>query len=271
MIPPRPARSLRIVSLNLWGGLASDPLFDFVRQQASRTDLFCFQEALAATEPLSLSCGFRAALYQELSAALPDFEGVFDPVVSWQQRAEDGRPIDVPFGLATFVRRRLAVGARRATRILEHQDTLDAAPGLHRIVRWLQLTPLHVPGGPLLVANYHGIARPGSKLDTDERLEQSRAIRRVLGTHAGPVVLVGDFNLLPETESVRLLADGHRNLVIECAIPSTRSRLNVYFGTPQEQPHADYAFVSPDVRVVDFQVPDVQISDHLPMILDLAF
>jgi endonuclease/exonuclease/phosphatase family metal-dependent hydrolase len=83
--------------------------------------------------------------------------------------------------------------------------------------------------------------------------------------------LIGDFNLLPETESVRLLAAGLRNLVIERAIPSTRSRLNPYYGTPQEQPHADYAFTSPGLQVADFQVPDAEISDHLPMILDLVW
>ena len=59
--------------------------------------------------------------------------------------------------------------------------------------------------------------------------------------------------------------------MIERGIPTTRSRLNPYFGTPQEQPHADYAFVSPELQVADFMVPDVQISDHLPMILDLTF
>ena len=68
-----------------------------------------------------------------------------------------------------------------------------------------------MPGGSLLVGNYHGIARPGSKLDNDERLEQSRAIRRALDAHDGPVVLIGDFNLLPDTESVRLLEAGLRN------------------------------------------------------------
>jgi hypothetical protein len=33
---------------NLWGGLALDPLLQFVREQAPHTDLFCFQEAIAA-------------------------------------------------------------------------------------------------------------------------------------------------------------------------------------------------------------------------------
>jgi endonuclease/exonuclease/phosphatase family metal-dependent hydrolase len=266
-----PAHGLRIVSLNLWGGLAVDPLLDFIRQQEAHADLFCFQEALAAPELLPLECGFHTTLYQEIGEALPAFDGAFDPVVSWPEPTEDGRQLQVPFGLATFARRTLPISARRAARIIDHQDTLDAVPGLHGIVRRLQLTELRTPAGSLLVANYHGIARPGTKLDSDERLEQSRAIRRVLDAHDGPVVLVGDFNLLPDTESVRLLEQGLRNLVIERAIPSTRSRLNPYFGTPREQPHANYAFITPELQVVDFAVPDIQVSDHLPLILDLAF
>jgi hypothetical protein len=266
-----PVRSLRIVSLNVWGGLALQPLLDFIRQQVPTTDLFCFQEVLDGPELISLACGFRTTLYRDLAATLPDFVGAFDPIVDWDQPTEDGRSVRIPYGLATFARRSLPILGRRAASIVDHQDTLDAVPGLFPVVRRLQLTEVRVPAGALLVGNYHGIARPGTKLDSDERLEQSRGIRRVADAHAGPVVLIGDFNLLPETESVRLLEAGLRNLVIERAIPSTRSRLNPYYGTPQEQPHADYAFVSPELPVAEFQVPDVSISDHLPLLLRLAW
>jgi endonuclease/exonuclease/phosphatase family metal-dependent hydrolase len=263
--------TLRIVSLNLWGGQALGPLLDFIRELAPSTDLFCLQEVLAAPDVVPLECGFRTTLYDDLTQALPDFAGVFDQIVGWDQPTECGRSLRVPFGLVTFARTTLPILDRRVVKIIEHQDTLDAVPGLHPIDRWLQLTEVQVPASPLLVANYHGIARPGSKLDSDERLEQSRSIRRAIDRHRGPVVLIGDFNLLPETESVRVLEAGLSNLVMERAIPSTRSRLNPYYGTPQEQPHADYAFISPELNVTSFEVPDVAISDHLPMILDLAW
>jgi hypothetical protein len=262
--------TLQIVSLNTWGGQAIGPLLDFVRTEAPTTDLFCFQEVLNASASIDLACGFRTTLLAELVAALPDFEAVFDPIVTWDQPADDGSATTIPFGLATFSRRTLEIGVRRAAQVIDHFDTLDAVPGLHGIIRWIQLTEVLLPGGTLLVGNYHGIARPGTKLDTAERIEQSLAIRRILDAHAGPQTLVGDFNLLPETESARILADGLRNLVLEWQIPTTRSRLNPYFGTPQEQPHADYAFVSPGLHVIDFRVPDVLISDHLPMILTLT-
>ena len=35
-----------------------------------------------------------------------------------------------------------------------------------------------------------------------------------------------------------------------------------------EQKFADYVFVSKDVKVKNFEVPNIEISDHLPLILD---
>lgn len=82
------------------------------------------------------------------------------------------------------------------------------------------------------------------------------------------MILAGDFNLLPDTESIAMLGRRLRDLVREYAVPTTRSRLNPYRGTPREQKFADYIFfVSPSLQVHDFAVPDLLVSDHLPLIL----
>jgi endonuclease/exonuclease/phosphatase (EEP) superfamily protein YafD len=265
------SRALRILSLNLWGGMVLDPLLAYIREQAPHTDIFCFQETLDAPEPVTTLSGFRATLMSDLVQALPKFDGCFSRMVSWVQATDDGRPLTVPFGVASFARRTLPIVERRAVTIVEHEDILESAPGQHHVVRPAQFTRLQTAECSLLVANFHGIARPGDKLDSEDRLAQSRALQRALSEHAGPAVLIGDFNLLPETESVRLLEVGYRNLVIELGIPTTRSRLNPFRGTPQEQRHADYAFVSPALTVLDFQVPDIEVSDHLPLLLTVAW
>jgi len=250
-------------------------LLAFVREQAPQTDLFCFQEVLAADEIVPVPPKFHTRLFAELVWALPDFEGRFDRMVTWTSMAEDGRAVTIPFGPATFARRTLPIDERSATTIIHHLDHLDAAPGLHKIARPLQLTRVSWQGRSLLVGNYHGLAQPGSKLDSDERLAQSTEIRRVLAdsqvNQDSTVVLIGDFNLLPETESIRMLECEYRNLIAEHAISTTRSRLNPFFGKPGEQRFADYAFVSSGVRVTSFEVPDVEISDHLPLILEVAW
>ena len=59
-----------------------------------------------------------------------------------------------------------------------------------------------------------------------------------------------------------------RNLIIEKNIPRTRSKLSPFWGKSDFQKFADYTFVSKNIVVKDFSVPDVEISDHLPMILE---
>jgi len=263
--------TVRIVSLNTWGGNVLGPLLDYVRQQALTTDIFCFQEVLNAAVLLPLDCGFRTTLYGELAAILPEFDGRFDAIVSWvEPPRETTGSVPVPFGLATFARRSRIGRERRTEPIIEHDDLLDAMPGLHRTTRRLQMTRLQTANGSLVVANLHGMSRPGSKLDSDERLEQSRVVRRILDAHNGPSLLLGDFNLMPDTESVRIVEHGRRNLVKEWQITTTRSRINPYYGTPQVQPHANYAILTPDITVEHFSVPDVEVSDHLPMLLTVT-
>ena len=77
-------------------------------------------------------------------------------------------------------------------------------------------------------------------------------------------MLCGDFNLLPDTESLRMLESaGLRNLVVECGVTSTRTSL---YARPE--PFADYVFVSDGIAVRDFHVlPDV-VSDHTPLLLE---
>merc|ERR1711991_840955 len=127
---------------------------------------------------------------------------------------------------------------------------------------------------PLVLTNVHGVPRPVHKLDSEVRLEQNRRVRQhtddAASGGAGAVIL-GDFNLMPDTDSIRLLSDtGMRNLVVECKIETTRSKLNPWYNTPQEQKFADYCFVR-GFDVLSFQVPpEVNVSDHLPLLVEIT-
>jgi hypothetical protein len=116
-----------------------------------------------------------------------------------------------------------------------------------------------------LVCNLHGHWTHDGKKDNPIRLEQSRKIIEFLKQYDCPKIICGDFNLLPDTESVKMLEDsGLRNLIKEYKITSTRSH---YY--PKEYPKfADYCFVSPGVNVKDFKVLQDVVSDHLPLYLE---
>ena len=64
---------------------------------------------------------------------------------------------------------------------------------------------------------------------------------------------------------------GMRNLIKDFSIATTRNALS-YGNYPESerQYFADYVFVSSGVRVLNFSVPEIEISDHLPMILEIV-
>lgn len=122
----------------------------------------------------------------------------------------------------------------------------------------------------LLVCNVHGAAFPGEKLDTPEREEQSRTVIDFLSSFRGPKIIGGDFNLLPDTESVRVFEQcGYVDLIKEFGIITTRNRLAWENYPGHELYYSDYVFVSPEVKVRNFSVPNNEISDHLPLIVDI--
>jgi endonuclease/exonuclease/phosphatase family metal-dependent hydrolase len=120
--------------------------------------------------------------------------------------------------------------------------------------------------------NLHGLAYPGSKLDTSERLAQSQKIVEFLNNEKGEKILGGDFNLMPDTEGIRMIeAAGMHNLVKEFNIRTTRSELSyARYPEAERQYFSDYVFVSSGIRVLSFAVPAISVSDHLPMILEVA-
>ncbi len=78
-------------------------------------------------------------------------------------------------------------------------------------------------------------------------------------------ILCGDFNLLPETESLQLFERaGLRNLIKEYGITSTRTS---FYNKPV--PYADYAFITNGVNLIDFKVLPEEVSDHAPLYIEI--
>lgn len=76
-----------------------------------------------------------------------------------------------------------------------------------------------------------------------------------------PYIVAGDFNAFMGEDEIRLLmsASGLKNADKDLQ-PSYPSR------NPRR--HLDFILHSPEIRVTEFQMPQVQLSDHLPLILD---
>ncbi len=258
---------MKIIFLNIWGGKLYAPLMEFLRAAAPDTDFFCLQEVFDSPEKnRALSWGGRADIFKDLCAALPDFTPYFTVAV---KDFDGDEYLDFPLshGITIFAKKKIAV--------LSHGDFMIAGEGwphhgdIRAFPHKLQYVRFEKKGTPYTLANVHGVAYPGTKRDTPERLAQSHKIVDFLAAESGEKILGGDFNLMPDTESIRMIERaGFHNLITDFRIPSTRNQLSYgQYPEAERQYFADFAFVPPAIRVIDFQIPRIEISDHLPLTL----
>jgi len=241
-----------------------DPLMDFVSNSAEDTDIFCFQEVFdTPTLRKNVDDFYRANLFSELKRVLPEHDGYFAP-------SEEGYgfvgPVDFPiqWGVAMFVKRPIEIVRTGDTYIFGSYNS--RWNGNSSSSRNLQYVCLNVDGQDYTLAHFHGLWKKDcGKDDLEERIEQSHRVKEFLDRSTGKKVLCGDFNLSPETESLAILEEGLINLIKVQGITTTRSS---YYPKPDR--FADYVLVSPDVNVKQFEVPQIEVSDHLPLFLDFS-
>ncbi len=162
------------------------------------------------------------------------------------------------FPQATYVRAGLTV---RSSRLLL-EGVLHAGVALY--------TEVVSSSGVYHLCNVHGVAQPGAKRDTPGRITQSRVIIDHLRDLKGKKIIGGDFNLLPDTKSIRIFEEsGYADLIAQHGITTTRNRLAWdLYPSEDRQYHSDYVFTGSGVGIRNFVVPENEVSDHLPLILD---
>lgn len=132
----------------------------------------------------------------------------------------------------------------------------------------LQHVTLSANGKILNVFNTHGVWGKDGK-DNKARLNMAKAIvSKVKG--AKLVILSGDFNVNEGTHSIEMIEKHLINIFRGERVTSfnmLRKPKNSGYGTAV----VDFIFVSPDIKVLNHYQPDVDISDHFPLVavLDL--
>ncbi len=119
-------------------------------------------------------------------------------------------------------------------------------------------------GEKIRIINYHGIWTK-EKIGNKETLNACRKINDLAKEVNYPVIIVGDFNLFPDTQSMRVFKD-FQSLVDVYNIKTTRPSSNELSSLKRNI--VDYIFVSSGIKVTSFKVLDSDVSDHLPLILD---
>lgn len=227
---------MKILFLNTWNGRIEPAITEFITEQKKIIDIFCFQEVY---ETMKTLCKNILPEYTEFNT----------------YKYVDEHDI---FSQSTYIKSTILTQSSET--ILEQNIHLGL--GLSTEINYNNKT-IHV-------CNVHGIARPGEKLDNEERLEQSKKLIEFFENRKGIKIIGGDFNLLPNTESIQLFEkSGYRNLVSEFNIKTTRNHFSWDKYPEDKQYYSDYIFVSKDTPVKDFSVSPLEVSDHLALILTI--
>ena len=242
---------MKLITLNIWGGKLYQPLIYFLEQYSGLTDIFCFQEVFKDAD----STRNKSLVFAEIKKILPEFEGYFEDYVAPGDYNKEG--------LAVFIRKKIKVKDRGEI-FVYNPDTISLNNNNSgSLWRNLQFIKFIHNGNNYTLANFHGLFDGPNKGDNLGRMEQSRRVKEFLDNTEGARILCGDFNLLPNSESLKILEIGMINLIRKYNIISTRSS---YFDYPNK--FADYMLVSPDLVVNKFEVMDHSVSDHLPLFMD---
>lgn len=248
---------MRLLSLNIWGGIVYEPLMKYIEKASEDVDIFCFQEMFhnvdGTPSVLPWKKKVQLNIFSHIETILPNFQGYYAPT---QDNEES---------LTMFVKKDISVDTISDIFVYRWKNAMIDADASTFGVN-MQYLIFHKGNKPCIICNLHGHWTPGYKGDNPARMEQSENIMKFLNTFEYPKILCGDFNMRPDIKSMALLENGMKNLIKEHKITSTRSSL--YSG---EEKFADYILVSPDIKIIDFKVDAAEVSDHLPLILEFDF
>lgn len=258
---------MKLISLNIWGGQIYKPLVDFIEKQAKNTDIFCFQEVMDS--PVSkFSNRAKTDVYKDLRTILKNYNSFLATPILSGFDLEEKVDFELTFGQATFVRKDLKVISEETIFVygkggpVSMWDIKRSTKKYLDVPRNIQCLTVRVGENKLLVGNLHGFWMPISKKDSPHRIRQSNKIRKIFDAHSGPKILCGDFNLRPDTKSMKILEESMRNLIVEYGAISTRSSLH-----KRGEKFADYIMTSPDINISSFEVLENNVSDHSPLVL----
>lgn len=244
---------MKLITLNTWGGRIKEPLRAFLEHN-KQIDIFCFQEVYheAHGKDLIWNKETNLNLLADIKFIFDDYESFFHPhIEDW-------------WGLASFIKKEISIHDVGESFVHKYKNYNLKDEYQGKSAKNIQYFNITLNSKEVTIINFHGLWNEQGKGDSEDRLKQSQNIIEFLKKVTGEIVLCGDFNLSPDTESLKMLEDfGLRNLVKEFGITSTRTSFYT-----KENKFADYVLVSPGVNVKAFTVLPEEVSDHAPLYLE---
>jgi endonuclease/exonuclease/phosphatase family metal-dependent hydrolase len=241
---------VKLVQLNAWGGRLEHLIEDFL--ETEKPDLLCLQEII------SFSAAQRSGLFVTLELIQRQYDlqhEAFGPVFSFDYMNGTAK-----FGNAVLSRLPITKNETIFTHMEHTEKFVWGDPGNN--ARNFVHAEIQVKGQICHVITHHGYWVRDHKNGSKETMEQIQQIADYIEGLSGPVILTGDFNLVPGSKSLEPLNKMLRNLSTEFKLNTTRNQLT------HKNEVCDYIFVNDKVQVKQFEASDALISDHKALILD---
>jgi endonuclease/exonuclease/phosphatase family metal-dependent hydrolase len=250
--------TIKIVSLNLWlGGILFDGVVEFLKSQDA--DVVVLQEVYNGEDP-SLDRQFRSMqiLQEQLGYAASDFVADFRDIERAEGKAQRGNAILSKFPIT----QRDAVFFDKPY----SEEYRDVPGNYHNCPRDLQHVVLDTTAGEVNIFNIQGVLDlDGGNYSQQRKNMAEQVIKAVSGKPN--VILAGDTNA-QQTNTAILDIEKHLHSVFGRELKSTfnmRHKDNPGYATAA----VDAIFVSSNIRVLSRECPDIDISDHLPLVATL--
>lgn len=241
---------MRLLQINIWQGRLLKNFVKLIKELDP--DIITFQE-------LCSSGDIESEFFNNLEVINEEFDyphQVFSPTHSFPMMK-----YNINFGNAIISKQPFTKTHTVFTN-LEFKENFDFKLDDYNIRNFVH-SELEVKGKRLNVITHHGHHISGTKDGNDETKRQMQMIKDYIDSLEGGVILTGDFNLSPQSESLNVLNSKLTNLCIKHNIDNTRNE----FASAAIQV-CDYIFVNDEIKVEKFEVVDKVVSDHQVLLLD---
>jgi len=252
------AKTFKFIQINIYKGQYLEALTGFLKDRDP--DFISMQEVTAGEQNL---CDKNLDLFGYFKKEL-GLNGVVDKVT----KPTDAQ--DSYLGNAVFSRFEILDSEVLALKTFEGITLakIDMVENFPLLSRHLISAECIIYGQKIHAISWHG-AWTAPPTDTEETLRQAKVVADYLKNIKEPFILGCDMNAVIQGKTAGLINEVANNLMMNSGVLQT-NHPKIHKIAPRGF-LIDYIFTSPHFKLKKLEVPQVTISDHLPVVAELEF
>jgi len=245
---------IKFLTYNIWYSKNWRKIISFIKKQIP--DIFTLQEVTSNFPEFNLN---NTDVVAEFRKAFPKYQSVFAPIL---YKEEGGKVIQ--FG--NMILSRFPITNHKAHYFFKQPDwNVD---DYENQARHLLEAQIDVKGKRIFVFTTH-LTYSKSFQDNPKKIEEAKKIVEIIKDKK-PTILAGDFNSTPDSEVIRIIDAQIKYIDREKHPTWTKHPFSKDgFEANTLDWKLDYIFLSKDLSHQNLQIIDTDLSDHLPIKIEI--